>query len=118
MPRAMDIEVAAHLPQVEEMADRLSRRHRDERDDLVQEGLISVWQSLAAGEAPSEKTIQRRMKRWLKYRGRQRRDVPSDYDKALKLGSEEELREVNAASMSASARDLEGRWNRGQGEEE
>lgn len=105
----MDRQVAAHLTQVEELADRLARRQPNERDDLVQEGLISVWDSLRAGQAPTEQSIKRRMKRWLKYRGRQNRDVPVDYNKALSIGSKEELREVNAATVSISAREAEGR---------
>lgn len=115
MQSAVEREVAAHLTQVEEMADRLSRRHRDERDDLVQEGLISVWECLRADRPPTEKDIERRMKRWLKFRGRQRRDVPVDYDKALKIASEEELRAVNASTLST--REPEGHGPDGDAEE-
>lgn len=97
---ATETAIRANESLVESLAERLSRRHRDERDDLIQEGLISVWQSAAAGQAPTEASIEKRMRAWLRLRGRQRRETPTDYDKAMKLSSEEELRAVNAQAMA------------------
>lgn len=73
----------------------------------MQEGRISVWQTVAAGATPTEATIEKRMRAWLRLRGRQRRETPVDYDKALKLSSEEELRAVNAQAVAV--RTLPGR---------
>ena len=103
----MEKAVGQSEPQVKELAERLSRRHRDEYDDLYQEGLIAVWQLRAAGEEVTEEKIEKRMRKWLRYRGRQRRELPTDYDKRLKLSSEEELRAVNAQAVSV--RQLPGR---------
>lgn len=91
--RELEDQLRSHAGLVESLADQLSRRSRDERDDLVQEGLIAVWENLAAGKPVTEDSVVKRMKKWLRYRGRQKRDVPTSYDKLLPM---EELRAVNA----------------------
>lgn len=59
-----------------------------ELDDLQQEGLIFVWQSLARGIAPSAVMIENRMKDYLRWIGRQ---VPVDYETMLPLDDYRQL---------------------------
>lgn len=51
-----------------------------EFDDLVQEGLIDVWQALDEGREPSAYMIENRMIDWIRLQRRQRRgeSVPHD----------------------------------------
>ena len=95
--RELEGQLREHAGLVESLAERLSRRYRDERDDLTQEGLIAVWEALRSGKPVTEDSIVKRMQKWLRYRGRQKRDVPTSYDKLLPM---EDLRAVNAATMS------------------
>jgi DNA-directed RNA polymerase specialized sigma24 family protein len=95
--RDIEGQLREHTGLVESLAERLSRRSRDERDDLVQEGLIAVWEALRSGKPVTEDNIVKRMQKWLRYRGRQKRDVPTSYDKLLPM---EDLRAVNAATIS------------------
>lgn len=85
MHRDISDQVRAHQDLVESLADRLSRRDRNERDDLVQEGMIAVWEALRAGNEVTETALNKRMRKWLRYRGRQRRDVPTAYDALLSM---------------------------------
>jgi len=95
--RELDDRLRENTGLVESLAELLSRRSRDERDDLIQEGLIAVWEALRSGKPVTEDNIVKRMRKWLRYRGRQKRDVPTSYDKLLPM---EDLRAVNAAKMS------------------
>lgn len=52
-----------------------------EYDDLVQEGLISVWQSLQRGVNPAL-VVENRMRDYLRYLGRQ---TPVSYEELLPL---------------------------------
>lgn len=62
-----DAQVAAYRPLVESVADRLHRPGRYIwRDDLVQEGLIAVWNVLQKGQKPNEKDVERRMVDWIR----------------------------------------------------
>lgn len=62
-----DAQVAEYRPLVESVANRLHREGRYIwRDDLVQEGLIAVWQTLAKGQKPNEKDVERRMVDWIR----------------------------------------------------
>lgn len=80
--RDINARVADYRPQVEDVARRLagSRAARDvgaEYDDLVQEGLISVWQALQRGVTPSMEVVLDRMKSWMRLLARQTgRDIP------------------------------------------
>lgn len=94
---AMDDQLMEFHGLVVRLADRMSRRHRDEYDDLAQEGMILVWKALRAGKTPTETQIENRMRNWLKFRGRQRREMPADYNKLLPM---EELRAVNAQRVA------------------
>lgn len=61
-------EVAAHQPHVESLAKRFNgNKANAEYDDLVQEGLIAVWQCLREGVEPGPGIIKRRMLNWCRY---------------------------------------------------
>lgn len=95
--RELEGQLRTHTGLVESLAERLSRRDRSERDDLIQEGLIAAWEALTGGKLVTEDIVVKRMKKWLRYRSRQKRDVPTSYDKLLPL---EDLRAVNASELS------------------
>jgi len=58
-------------------------------DDLVQEGLIDVWRSLARGVAPRTDMIENRMRDYVRFEGTQvgrgRTGEPLAYDELLPL---------------------------------
>jgi DNA-directed RNA polymerase specialized sigma24 family protein len=83
--RELTDQLRAHARLVESLADRLSRRNRDELDDLRQEGMIAVWQLIDHGQPVTEKEVEKRMRKWVRYRGRQLREVPTSYDTFLPL---------------------------------
>lgn len=62
-------ELAAWLPRLEQLARPF--RNQAEEDDLVQEGWIFVWQSLAAGIHPTDVLIRSRMSNWCRTLRRQ-----------------------------------------------
>jgi hypothetical protein len=55
-----------------------------EYDDLAQEGLINVWQTLQRGVTPSAEIISARMKDYMKWLGALKRQ-PVPYDTLLPL---------------------------------
>ena len=64
----MNSAVSAYMGTVESLAVKYNGRRGAEQDDLVQEGLIFVWQSLEKGICPALEMIENRMKdyvRWL-----------------------------------------------------
>ena len=64
----MNSAVSGYLGTVEGLAARLDGKRGAEFDDLVQEGLIFVWQSLEKGIKPALEMIENRMRdyvRWL-----------------------------------------------------
>lgn len=74
----MNAAVAAYRGLVESLAARMAntraaRDARAEYDDLVQEGLIAVWQTLERGAVPAKTQIQNVMKKWIRLMNRQRR---------------------------------------------
>jgi hypothetical protein len=85
--RELTDQLREHAGLVESLAARLSRRNRDEFDDLQQEGMIACWQLIAAGEPVTEAAVEKRMRKWMRYRGRQLREapVPTAYDKLLPM---------------------------------
>jgi DNA-directed RNA polymerase specialized sigma subunit len=85
MNRDIEDQLYRYTELVESLADRLSRRDRNERDDLIQEGMIAAWEALREDNTPTEELIEKRMRKWLRYRGRQKRDVPANYDTLLRL---------------------------------
>jgi DNA-directed RNA polymerase specialized sigma24 family protein len=89
----MNTAVAAYRATVEPIAYRLSRTHRArqvgaEYDDLVQEGLIQVWQTLARGLKPAQYMLENRMRDYMRLLGSQmgrRRDGAIPYEVLLPL---------------------------------
>jgi DNA-directed RNA polymerase specialized sigma24 family protein len=72
----MNAAVAGYREAVEALALRVSRnagaiRVGAEFDDLVQEGLIQVWQSLGRGVTPSAVILENRMIDYVRYIGAQ-----------------------------------------------
>lgn len=83
----MNERVSAYAGVCDALASRLARGARArqvgaEYDDLYQEGLIHVWQSLHRGVAPSTAMIINRMRDWMRYLGRQN---PTPYEALLPL---------------------------------
>lgn len=62
----MNERVAAYRPFVELLANRFTGRFGAEFDDLVQEGLVSVWQAHERGVEPSATIIQHSMRNWVR----------------------------------------------------
>lgn len=71
MPLSMDQRIAEYLPLCQTLAAQLEGSNEAEVDDLVQEGLIRVWQKLDVGEEPSPSDIKERMVDWVRTLGRQ-----------------------------------------------
>jgi DNA-directed RNA polymerase specialized sigma24 family protein len=75
-------EVAAYRPKVGILALMFKGWNGAEVDDLEQEGLIAVWQSLARGVTPTETFITNRMRDWVRWLKRQ---TPIPYQAMLPL---------------------------------
>ena len=75
-------QIAAYEGVCVTIARQLVGRNGAELDDLVQEGRIFVWQSLARGIKPSGKLIRGRMVNYVKWLGRQ---TPIPYEAMLPL---------------------------------
>lgn len=69
--RDINGEVAGYRDLVESLAQKLVGRNDAEFDDLVQEGLIDVWQTLERGIVPKADLIERRMLDWVRLLGTQ-----------------------------------------------
>ncbi|MCZ2109520.1 MAG: hypothetical protein LC118_08125 [Dehalococcoidia bacterium] len=66
--------MASYRGLVEALAEKVARSPQAKRvgaeyDDLVQEGLIDVWQALRKDITPSAQTCENRMRNWVKYLG-------------------------------------------------
>lgn len=84
----MSDRVADYRGLVESLAEKHSQSDATagaEYDDLVQEGLIDVWQALSRGITPSAENIERRMIDWIRYQRRQRRGEVGSYETLLPL---------------------------------
>lgn len=66
-----DSRLASERPRLERLADEFGHRPGVDRDDLVQEGWIYVWQTLRRGHEPTNEDIQKRMMRWVRKMHRQ-----------------------------------------------
>ena len=55
------------LPDITRIAWKFTGRNGAELDDLIQEGMISVWKSLEAGRNPSKTAIKNRMIDWTRF---------------------------------------------------
>ena len=78
----MNDRVAGYRGLVESLARRFVGWNGAEHDDLVQEGLINVWQTLERGVSPSADIIEHRMKSYAQWLGRQ---APVPYEAMLPL---------------------------------
>lgn len=92
------MQVAAWRPLVASTAhefvrSRSARRVGAEYDDLEQEGLIFVWQSLERGIPPARELILNRMQNWVRYIGRQQDLAGVPYGLMLPLDSYARLAE-------------------------
>lgn len=98
----MNDRIAEYREAVEAIALRVSRgavaiQVGAEYDDLVQEGLIQVWQTLSRGVTPATEMLENRMKdytRWLGTQIGRSRDGSVPYDTLLPL---DDFRSVLAA---------------------
>lgn len=89
----MNDRVADYRGLVESLAKRYVGREGAEFDDLVQEGLINVWQTLERGITPSADIIEKRMLSWVELLAGQngKRGNPAEYDVLLPLDDYREL---------------------------
>jgi hypothetical protein len=72
MTEDMNGRVAGYRGLVESSAHKLAATRRAiragvEYDDLVQEGLLAVWQSLGKGRPPNAEHVEGRMRNWIKH---------------------------------------------------
>jgi DNA-directed RNA polymerase specialized sigma24 family protein len=84
----MSDRVADYRGLVESLAEKLANSDATagaEYDDLVQEGLITVWQALQRGIPVSGEIITDRMLTWIQYQRRQRRGEVGSYETLLPL---------------------------------
>jgi len=75
-------QIAAYEPLCVKLARPLVGRNGAELDDLVQEGRIDVWQSLARGVEPAAHLVYARMVDYVRWLGRQ---TPIPYEAMLPL---------------------------------
>lgn len=78
----MNDRVAAYRGLVESLARKFVGWNGAELDDLVQEGLINVWQTLERGVTPAAEIIEYRMGSYTKWLGRH---TPVPYEAMLPL---------------------------------
>lgn len=69
--RDINGQVGAYRGLVESLAQRFVGRNQAEFDDLVQEGLIFVWQTLEKGLKPAAGQIENTMRWWVRHLGYQ-----------------------------------------------
>lgn len=79
--------VAAYLPHVRALSRRYVGIANAEADDLIQEGLISVWQAMYRGLRPSTSVISNRMQDWVRYLRRLERGDTVAYEIMLPIES-------------------------------
>lgn len=87
MPAVTSEAVAAYLPHIRGLAKRYSGIANAEFEDLVQEGMISVWQALSRGLRPSSTVMDQRMKDWVRYLRRLERGDAVAYEVMLPIES-------------------------------
>lgn len=86
MTRAVtDEAVAAYLPLVERLARNFTGYSGAEYDDLRQEGMIAVWQTLGRGLRPSITVVGGRMLDWADFLLRLKRNDAVAYEKILPI---------------------------------
>lgn len=77
--------VAAYRPHVEYLARKYVGFAQAEFDDLAQEGLIAVWQSLTRGIQPRMSVVENRMIDWVRYLNRLQRGDAIAYERILPI---------------------------------
>lgn len=70
MQRDINDRIADYRGLVESLARKFVGRNEAEFDDLVQEGLIDVWQALERGVTPAAHLIEGRMDNYVRWLGR------------------------------------------------
>lgn len=87
MARDINGRVAEYRGLVESLARKYVGREGAEFDDLVQEGLINVWQTLERGVTPAAHIIEKRMLSWVELLAGQngKRGNPAGYDVLLPI---------------------------------
>lgn len=109
MRRSIDDEVAGYRGLVESLAPRFVGRNQAEFDDLVQEGLINVWETLEKGVTPKAEIIELRMLNWVRLlgaqvgRGRGKEGDAIEYAQLLPL---EDFLETHVLGVDEIARPL------------
>lgn len=83
--------VGAYQDHVKRLARQYVGFANAELDDLVQEGLIAVWQSLARGLRPATLVIEGRMIDWVRYLHRLQHNDAVAYELMLPMESYETL---------------------------
>lgn len=79
--------IEAYSGLVEGLARRITGYAGAEYDDLVQEGNIAVWQTLARGLRPSRQVIRGRMIDWTRYLRRLTNNDAIAYEQLLPIDS-------------------------------
>jgi DNA-directed RNA polymerase specialized sigma subunit len=86
--RDINDQVAEYRGLVESLARKFVGRNGAEHDDLVQEGLIHVWQALTRSITPAAAQIENRMKKYVRWLGRHS-SVP--YEEMLPIENVDDL---------------------------
>ena len=66
-PDYQETVIECWLPDITRIAWKFTGKNGAELDDLIQEGMISVWKSLDAGRNPSKTAIKNRMIDWTRF---------------------------------------------------
>jgi len=93
MPGAVTLEerLAAYQTHVRYVARRYVGFADAEFDDLAQEGMIAVWQSLARGLTPSMSVVENRMVDWVRFLNRLQRNDAIAYERILPIEAYDHL---------------------------
>jgi DNA-directed RNA polymerase specialized sigma24 family protein len=78
-------QVTAYQSHVEFLARKYVGFGNAELDDLVQEGLIAVWQTLSRGLTPSMTVVENRMLDWVRFLNRLQRNDAIAYERILPI---------------------------------
>lgn len=103
-------QVAGYRDLVESLAQKHVGPNQAEFDDLVQEGLIAVWETLERGQIPAAEQIENVMKKWVRTLGYQigkgiRRDG-EEFEYAELLLLDDEVSESYVLGVDGIGRDF------------
>lgn len=85
MATVTEQQVAGYLGHVESLARKYIGFAEAEMDDLVQEGMIAVWQALSRGLRPSTQVIEGRMLDWVRFLRRLKHNDAIAYELLLPI---------------------------------